>query len=50
MATARNGAWGLVIPAGTKTRLVLTQPGTFEYYRSFHPNMAARLVVTKAKS
>jgi plastocyanin len=47
-ATARNGAFNVVIPAGKKTRLVVTQPGMFEYYCRFHPTMTARLTVSKA--
>jgi plastocyanin len=48
-ATARSGAWDVLIPAGKKARLVLTQPGTFEYYCRFHPDMTARLTVSKAR-
>jgi|SRR5262245_47944628 len=44
-ATVR-GDWDVMIAAGTSARLVLSKPGTFEYYCRFHPNMTGRITVT----
>jgi plastocyanin len=46
-ATARNGAWDLLIPVNTKRNLVLKDEGIIDYYCKFHPNMAGRILVGK---
>jgi plastocyanin len=47
-ATATNGAFNVEIPAGKKARVVLKQTGEVQYYCQYHPNMTAKVVVTKA--
>lgn len=44
-ATARNKDWRVVIPASDKATLIVTKPGTVEFYCEYHPNMTGRLVV-----
>ena len=46
-ATAKNGEFDVVIPAGKKVRVVLKHAGTFDYYCRLHPNMTARVTVEK---
>jgi len=46
-ATAKNGEFDVEIPAGKKARVVLKKPGEIEYYCQYHPNMTAKIVVTK---
>jgi plastocyanin len=46
-ATARDGAWDVLIPAGGKKSVLLKTEGTVEYYCRFHPNMTGRIVVGK---
>jgi plastocyanin len=46
-ATARNGAWDLLIPANAKRDLVLKDEGIVDYYCKFHPNMVGRILVGK---
>ncbi len=46
-ATARNGAWDvMILPNGTKS-LVLKADGVVDYYCKFHPNMSGRITVVK---
>jgi plastocyanin len=47
-ATARNGAWKVVVQPGKKASTTLTRVGTFEYYCEYHPNMTAVIVVEKS--
>ena len=46
-ATARNGAWDVMIPASATKSVVLKVEGAIDYYCRFHPNMTGRIVVTK---
>jgi plastocyanin len=45
-ATAKNGAWDVMLPPKKSGSLVLKKAGTFEYYCRFHPNMKATLTVS----
>jgi len=45
-ATARNGAWDVIIPAHGNASVVLDRAGTFDYYCKFHPNMTGQITVT----
>ena len=45
-ATAKNADWDATIPAGKSKSVVLTHPGTIDYYCRFHPNMTGRIIVT----
>jgi plastocyanin len=44
--TAKNADWDATIPAGKSKSVVLTHPGTIDYYCRFHPNMSGRIIVT----
>ncbi len=46
-ATARNGAWDILIPVNAKRNVVLKDEGTVDYYCKFHPNMTGRILVSK---
>lgn len=46
-ATARNGAFDVMIAANGKGRTVVKAAGTVDYYCKFHPNMVGKLVVEK---
>jgi len=46
-ATAKNGAWKVVIQPGKSASLKLTKTGAFDYYCEFHPNMTAKLTVAE---
>lgn len=46
-ATARNGAWDIMIPPNTTKTVVLKSEGTVDYYCKFHPNMVGQISVTK---
>jgi plastocyanin len=46
-ATARDGAWDLLIPVNSTKSVVLKTEGTVEYYCRFHPNMTGKITVTK---
>jgi|SRR5215472_5287744 len=48
-ATAKNGKFDVEIKAGRKARVVLKSEGVVEYYCQYHPNMTAKVVVTKAR-
>ncbi len=44
-ATARNGAWDVMMPPNAKKELVLKSAGTLDYYCKFHPNMVGKITV-----
>ncbi len=46
-ATARDGAWDVLIPVKTTKSIVLKAEGVGDYYCKFHPNMTGRVSVTK---
>ena len=46
-ATARDGAWDVLIPVNGKKTVVLKAEGAVEYYCKFHPNMTGRILVNK---
>lgn len=46
-ATARDGSWDVLIPVNGKKTVVLKAAGAVEYYCKFHPNMTARILVSK---
>ena len=46
-ATARNGAWDVLIPANAKRNVVLNDEGMVDYYCKFHPNMTGKILVGK---
>ena len=45
-ATAKDGAFDVMLPPNKSGSMVLKKAGTFEYYCRFHPNMKAVLTVT----
>lgn len=49
-ATARNGAFDVMIPANGKAKIVVKAVGTVDYYCKFHPNMVGKVVVEDRKS
>jgi plastocyanin len=46
-ATARDGAWDVLIPVNASKSVVLKAPGEVEYYCKFHPNMTGQISVSK---
>ena len=46
-ATARNGAWDVMMPPNAKKELVLKSGGTLDYYCKFHPNMVGKITVAQ---
>lgn len=45
-ATASDGSWDTgLLSRGDSAEVTFTQPGTFEYFCTVHPDMKARLVV-----
>ena len=46
-ATARNGAWDVMIPPNASRSIVLKADGTADYYCKFHPNMTGQVTVAK---
>ena len=46
-ATARDGAWDVVIAPSTTASLVLKADGTVDYYCRFHPNMTGQITIIK---
>ncbi len=46
-ATARNGAWDIMIPANAKKSVVVTGDGAIDYYCKFHPNMTGQISIAK---
>lgn len=45
-ATARKGAWDVMVGANNKGSITLKSPGTIEYYCRFHPNMVGSISVS----
>jgi plastocyanin len=46
-ATARNGAWDIMIPANATRSVVLKADGTVDYYCKLHPNMTGQIAIAK---
>jgi plastocyanin len=46
-ATARDGAWDVVIAPSTTASVVLKADGTVDYYCRFHPNMTGQITIIK---
>ena len=46
-ATARDGAWDVLIPPSATKSVVLKAPGQVDYYCKFHPNMTGQVSVSK---
>jgi len=46
-ATARDGAWDVLIPVKTTKSIVLKAEGVEDYYCKFHPNMTGQVMVAK---
>ena len=46
-ATARDGAWDVLIPINTTRSVVLKTAGLVTYFCKFHPNMTGRIAVGK---
>jgi plastocyanin len=46
-ATAKDGKWEVVLPAGVTKQLPLKEAGTLEYYCKYHPNMKGTITVTR---
>ena len=46
-ATARDGSFDVVIPAGRSARTVMRKAGTIAFYCRYHPDMTGRLVVSR---
>jgi plastocyanin len=46
-ATARNGAWDVIIEPKGKGSITLKSPGTIEYYCRLHPNMVGSITVSE---
>ncbi len=44
-ATARNGAWNVLIGPNAKKSIVLKSKGPVDYYCKFHPGMTGRIMV-----
>ena len=46
-ATARNGAWDVMVGPNGKGSVVLKSSGTIDYYCRFHPNMVGSIAVSE---
>jgi len=46
-ATARDGAWDVMIQPKAKASITLKSPGTIEYYCRLHPNMVGAIAVSQ---
>jgi plastocyanin len=46
-ATARNGAWDVLLPANTSERLILKSAGAVDYYCKFHPGMVGKISIAE---
>lgn len=46
-ATARNGAWDVMIPPKSSKSVVLKARGTVDYYCRFHPQMIGKITVAE---
>src|SRR4051812_6320803 len=48
-STEKNAAlWNVSIAPGKSAKVVMTKPGTYEYFCRYHSNMTARLMVAAA--
>ena len=46
-ASARDGAWDVMIAPSTTASVVLKADGTVDYYCKFHPNMIGQITIAK---
>jgi plastocyanin len=46
-ATARDGAWEVMLPPNARRSVVLKTAGTIDYYCRLHPNMTGKIMVSK---
>jgi plastocyanin len=46
-ATARNGAWDIMIPPNATRSVVVKGDGPIDYYCKFHPNMSGQISIAK---
>jgi plastocyanin len=46
-ATARDGAWDVMIVPSATASVVLKADGTVDYYCRFHPNMIGQITIAK---
>ena len=46
-ATARDGAWDVMIAPSATASVVLKADGTVDYYCRFHPNMIGQITIAK---
>lgn len=46
-ATARDGAWDIMLPPNATRSVVLKTAGTVDYYCRFHPNMTGQVTITR---
>lgn len=44
-ATAKNGAWNVMLEPKKSGHLVLKKAGSVDYFCKFHPNMKGRVIV-----
>ena len=45
-ATANNGGWDVIPGVGHVGRVQFDQPGTFDYFCAYHPNMTGSIHVS----
>ena len=46
-ATARDGAWDIMLPPNATRSVVLKTAGTVDYYCKFHPNMTGQVTIAR---
>ncbi len=46
-ATARNGAWDIMIPPNATRSVAVNGDAPIDYYCKFHPNMTGRISIAK---
>jgi plastocyanin len=46
-ATARDGSFDVGLPPGSTAKIVVSSPGTIEFYCRYHPTMRGSLVVAR---
>ena len=46
-ATARDGAWDVMIAPSATASVVVKADGTVDYYCRFHPNMIGQITIAK---
>ena len=46
-ATARDGAWEVMIAPSATASVVVKADGTVDYYCKFHPNMIGQITIAK---